>query len=159
MYLQSQRVHGWTLLSELFDDNGYSGATLDRPALNGLLTLVRRGQIDRILIHRLNRLSRGVRKCVALLDELRRLEVVLVVVTAPDLGDSAVASFAEFKRRLIAARLSESRARLKARHLRFACGVPFGYDFNRRTRQLAPNEEESCRQQETVAARRRSPLR
>ena len=159
LYLQSQRVHGWTLLSGLFDDNGYSGATLDRPALNRLLTLVRRGQIDRILIHRLNRLSRGVRECVALLDELRRLEVVLVVVTAPDLGDSAVASFAEFKRRLIAARLSESRARLKARHLRFACGVPFGYDFNRRTRQLAPNEEESCRQQETVAARRRSPLR
>ena len=144
LYLQSQRVHGWTLLSELFDDNGYSGATLDRPALNRLLTLVRRGQIDRILMHRLNRLSRGVRECVALLDELRRLAVVLVVVTAPDLGESAQAPFAEFERRLFAARISESRARLRVRHLRFACGVPFGYDSNRRTRQLVPDEEETA---------------
>src|ERR1017187_4502820 len=110
LYLQSQHIHGWTLLTERFDDNGYSGATLDRPALNRLLMSVRRGQIDRILIHRLDRLSRGVRDCVALFDELRRLEVALVIVTAPDLGDSAqdsfmlniMASFAEFERELIA---------------------------------------------------------
>ena len=89
LYLRSQRVHGWTLLTERFDDDGYSGATLDRPALNRLLTLVRRGPIDRILIHRLDRLSRGVGDCVALLDELRRLEVALVIVTAPELGDFA----------------------------------------------------------------------
>jgi DNA invertase Pin-like site-specific DNA recombinase len=150
--LQSQHVHGWTLVTERFDDDGYSGANADRPALNLLLTLVRRGQIDRILIHRLDRLSRNVRDCVTLLDELRRLEVALVIVTAPELGDSAqdvfmlniMASFAEFERELIAARIAESRARLKARHLRFAGGVPFGYDSNRRTRQLVPNEEEGA---------------
>jgi DNA invertase Pin-like site-specific DNA recombinase len=140
------------LVTERFDDDGYSGATLDRPALNRLLTLVRRGHIDRILIHRLDRLSRGVRDCSTLLDELRRFEVVLVVVTAPELGASAqdnfmlniLASFAEFEREMIAARIAESRERLKARHLRIGGGIPFGYDSNRRTRQLVPNEEETA---------------
>lgn len=128
-----------------------AGASLDRPGLNRLLSLTRRGSVDQILVHRLDRLSRSVRHCVALLDELRRLEVGLVVVTAPELGHSAqdhfmlniMASFAEFERELIAARIADSRARLKARHLRFAGGVPFGYDSDRLTKQLVPNEEEA----------------
>ena len=58
LYMQSQREHGWTLLQERFDDDGYSGASLDRPGLNRLLALMRRGGVDQILIHRLDRLSR-----------------------------------------------------------------------------------------------------
>jgi hypothetical protein len=99
-----------------------------------------------------DRLSRSVRHCVTLLDEFRRLEVGLVVVTAPELGHSAqdnfmlniMASFAEFERELIAARIADSRARLKAHRLRFAGGIPFGYDSDRRTKQLVPNEEEAA---------------
>ena len=79
-----------------------------------------------------------------------RVDVALVVVTAPELGYSAqdsfmlniLASFAEFEREMIAARIADTRARLKERHLRFAGGVPFGYDADRRSKQLAPNEEE-----------------
>ncbi len=152
LYLQSQREHGWTLLPEHFDDHGYFGASLDRPGLNHLLPLIRRGGVDQILVHRLDRLSRSVRHCVTLLDELRRLDVGLVVVTAPELGDSAqdnfmqnvMASFAEFERELIAARTADARARLKARRLRFAGGVPFEYDSDRRTRQLVPNAGEAA---------------
>lgn len=152
LYVQSQREHGWTLLPERFDDDGYSGASLDRPGLNRLLAVVRRGGVDQILIHRLDRLSRSVRHCVTLLDEFRRLEVGLVVVTAPELGHSAqdnfmlniMASFAEFERELIAARIADSRARLKSRHLRFAGGIPFGYNSDRRTKQLVPNQDDSA---------------
>ena len=75
-----------------------------------------------------------------------------MVVTAPELGHSAqdnfmlniMASFAEFERELIAARIADSRGRLKARHLRFAGGIPFGYDSDRRTKQLAPNTGEAA---------------
>lgn len=75
-----------------------------------------------------------------------------MVVTAPELGHSAqdtfilniLASFAEFEREMIAARIAESRERLKARHLRIAGGVPFGYDADRRSKQLVPNAEESA---------------
>ena len=105
--------------------------------------------VDQIFVHRLDRLSRSVRHCVTLLDEFRHLEVGLVIVSTPELAHSAqdnfmlniMASFAEFEREIIAARIAESRAQLEARHLRFAGGVPFGYDSNRRTRQLVPNEE------------------
>lgn len=148
----SQRGHRWTLLPERFDDDGHSGASLDRPGLNRLLAVVRSGGIDQILIHRLDRLSRSVRHCVALLDEFRRLEVGLVVVTAPELGHSAqdnfmlniMASFAEFERKMIAARIADSRAPLKACRLRFAGGVPFGFDSDERTKQLVPNEKEAA---------------
>lgn len=152
LYLQSRRAHRWTLLPERFDDDGYSGASLDRPGLNRLLAVVHSGGVDQILIHRLDRLSRSVRHCVTLLDEFRRLDVELVVVTAPELGHSAqdnfmlniMASFAEFEREMIAARIADSRARLKARGLRFAGGVPFGYTSDSCTKQLVPNEKESA---------------
>ena len=152
LYLESQQELGWTLLPERFDDEGYSGASLDRPALSRLLAQIRSGTVDQILIHRFDRLSRNVRDCVTVLDEFRRLEVGLVVVTAPELGDSAqdnfmlniMASFAEFEREMISARIADSRARLKARRLRFAGGVPFGYDADDRTKQFIPNEAEAA---------------
>src|SRR5438477_612229 len=50
----------------------------------------------------------------------------------------------EFERELIAARFADSRRRLKARHLRFAGGIPFGYDSDRRTKQLVPNTGEAA---------------
>ena len=93
LYLESQREHGWTLLPDRFFDDGYSGTSLDRPALNRLLALIRRGGVDQILVHRLDRLSRSVRDCATLLDEFRRLEVGLVIVTAPELGLSAQDNF------------------------------------------------------------------
>ena len=152
LYAESQIAHGWTLIPERFDDDGYSGATLERPALDRLLGLVRKGQVDQVIVHHLDRLSRSVRGCAALLNEFRQLEISLVIVTATELGHSAqdvfvlniLASFAEFEREMIATRIAESRERLKARHLRFAGGVPFGYDADRRTKQLVPNEEESA---------------
>jgi site-specific DNA recombinase len=151
LYLACQRELGWTLLPERFDDQGYSGASLDRPALGGLLALVRRGAVDQILIHRFDRLSRNVRDCVTLLDELRQLDVGLVVVTAPELGHSAqdnfmlniMASFAEFEREMITTRIADSRAMLKERQLRFAGAIPFGYDSDRRTKQFVRNPSEA----------------
>ena len=150
--MESQRANGWVLIPERFDDEGYSGATLDRPALDRLLADVGRGLVDQVVVHRLDRLSRSLRDCVKLLHEFRRVDVALVVVTSPELGYSAqdgfmlniLASFAEFEREMIAARIADTRARLKQRHLRFAGGVPFGYDADRRSKQLAPNMEESA---------------
>jgi site-specific DNA recombinase len=147
-YAESQ---GWAVVTERFDDDGYSGASLDRPALQRLLDLLRKIPLQHVLVHRLDRLSRSVRDCVTLLDEFRRLNVNLVIVTAPELGPTAqdqfilniLASFAEFEREMISARIAESRARLKARQLRFAGGVPFGYDSDPRTKQLVPNAVES----------------
>ena len=149
--MESQRANGWVLIPERFDDEGYSGATLDRPALDRLLADVGRGLVDQVVVHRLDRLSRSLRDCVKLLHEFRRVDVALVVVTSPELGYSAqdgfmlniLASFAEFEREMIAARIADTRERLKERHLRFVGGVPFGYDADGGTKQLVPNAAEA----------------
>lgn len=151
-FVRSQRSMGWLPLSERFNDDGYSGATTDRPALQRLLALVRTGVVDQVVIHRLDRLSRSMLGCATLLEEFRKLGVRLVIVTAQELGHHAqdgfmlniLASFAEFEREMIAARIAESRARLKARGLRIAGAVPFGYDADPRSKQLVPSANESA---------------
>ena len=150
--MRSQRPAGWLPLPDRFDDEGYSGATTDRPALQRLLALVRARKVDLVVIHRLDRLSRSVLGCATLLEEFRKFGVGLVIVTAQELGHSAhdsfllniLTSFAEFEREMIAARIAESRARLKARGLRIAGSVPFGYDADPRSKQLVPNAGESA---------------
>jgi DNA invertase Pin-like site-specific DNA recombinase len=151
-YVYSQRSVGWVLLSERFEDDGHSGATTDRPALQRLLALVRARKVDLVVIHRLDRLSRSVRDCAALFQELRNFGVGLVIVTALELGCNAhdgfilniLASFAEFEREMIAGRIAESRARLKARGLRIAGAVAFGFSTDPRTKQLVSAEQEAA---------------
>lgn len=91
--MESQGALGWVLIPECFDDEGYSGATLDRPALDRLLFHISRGLIDQVIVHRLDRLSRSLRDCAKLLHEFRQVEVGLVVVTAPELSSSAQDNF------------------------------------------------------------------
>lgn len=88
-FVRSQRSVGWLLLPEQFDDDGYSGATADRPALQRLLALVRARKVDQVVIHRLDRLSRSMRGCASLLEEFRKFGVGLVIVTAQELGHNA----------------------------------------------------------------------
>ncbi len=150
-FVRSQRAVGWLLLPERFDDEGYSGATSERPALQRLLALVRARTVDQVVIHRLDRLSRSVLGCATLFQELRKFGVGLVIVTARELGHNAhdglvlniLASFAEFEREMIGGRIAESRARLKARGLRIAGAVPFGFKADPRTKQLVLVEEEA----------------
>lgn len=144
-------AQGWSVVDEVFEDVGFSVAPLDRPGLQRLLDFVRQGGADRILIHRLDRLSRKVRDCVGLFDEFRRLNLYLVIVTAPELGQAAqdhsllniMASFAEFEREVIAGRIADARAELKTEARRIAGAVPFGYHADPRTKQLVANTREA----------------
>jgi len=130
---------------------GYSGTTLDRPALHRLLSVVRSGGIEQLVIHRLDRLSRNLRHFVTLFEELRDHNVTLAIVTAQGLGEAALdkfmlsilASFAEFERDLAASRIAEARAHLKAHGRRIAGAVPFGYEADRHTKQLIVCDEEA----------------
>jgi len=139
------------LIEERFDDEGYSGATLDRPALQRLLNLVREGGIEQVVIHRLDRLSRNLRHFTALFEELGEHNVALEIVTAPGLGNAAtdklmlniLGSFAEFERDLAASGIAEARAHLKAHGRRSAGATPFGYSADPHTKQLVVCDEEA----------------
>jgi len=121
------------LIAERFDDEGYSGTTLERPAFRRLLDLIRSGGIDRLVIYRLDRLSRNLRHFITLFEELLDHGVSLDVVTSRELGVAALdklmlsvlASFAEFERDLAVSRIAEGRAHLRAHGRRIAGAVPF----------------------------------
>lgn len=150
--VRSPRSVGWVLLPEPFDDDGYSGATTDRPALQRLLSLVRGRCVDRVVIHRLDRLARSVFRVLRSPPCVPRIRCWLGCCHRPGtrrqrperVHAELLASFAEFERELIPGRISESRARLKARGLRIAGALPFGYDADPRSKQLKPNPSESA---------------
>jgi site-specific DNA recombinase len=95
---------------------------LERPALLRLLEVVRSRGIDRLVIYRLDRLTRNLKHFTTLFEELKNNDVELDVATAPETGAAALdtlmlnilASFSEFERDLAASRIAESRAHLKA---------------------------------------------
>jgi len=150
-FVQSQAGAGWIAIEDRFDDEGYSGATLVRPALDRLLGVVRSGGADRVIVYRLDRLSRSLRHFVQLSQELRNHNVALTIVSAPMLGAAALdnmmlnvmASFAEFEREMTATRIAEAREYLKSHGRRVAGAVPFGYSADPRTKQLVVVPEEA----------------
>jgi len=82
-WISSLRSLGFELIEERFDDEGYSGTTLGRPALQRLLMVVRSGGIQQVVIYRLDRLSGNLRHFTTLFEELGEHNVALEIVTAP----------------------------------------------------------------------------
>ena len=81
-YVLSQRHAGWTVLPERYDDGGYTGANLERPALRRLLANIEAGQIDAILVYKLDRLSRSLLDFARLMSDFEKRGISLVSVTS-----------------------------------------------------------------------------
>src|SRR3979411_2493890 len=80
-YILSQRQAGWTALPEKYDDGGYTGANLERPALRRLLTDIDAGQIDCVLVYKVGRLSRSLLEFARLRGKFDERGISLVSVT------------------------------------------------------------------------------
>ena len=146
------KSNGLVVLDERFDDHGWSGANLRRPALQRLLALVRTGAVRAVVVHRLDRLSRRVTDCAALMNEFKDLGVRLLVAAVPELAETAsdtlllnlMSCFAEFEREMIASRIEDRRVGLIAHNQRIAGRTPFGYSAHPRTKQLVPVPNEAA---------------
>ena len=142
---------GFQVVEQQFDDEGYSGASLDRPALQELLNQVRCGQIHAVAVQRLDRLSRRVSQCAGILDEFRRTGVEVLIAEIPESAKGAsgrlltnlLSSFAEFERDMTTSRIADTRAGLVARGRRIAGRIPFGYSTDLKTKQLVPVPREA----------------
>jgi len=140
-------------IGQRFDDEGQSGATLDRPAMRRLRKVIDLGGIDRLYAVALDRLTRSMRDAIVLLDEFEKAGVELRLVNQPELTAGPegrflrhmLAAFAELERDMIATRIAESRAYLKKHGRRLAGPPPFGYDADPVTKQLIPNKAEARR--------------
>src|SRR5438270_8768701 len=67
-FIASQKREGWTLVGEMYDDGGFSGATMERPAFQRLLSDVSAGQIDVVVVYKVDRLTRSLSDLAMIVD-------------------------------------------------------------------------------------------
>jgi len=80
-YVASQRAEGWVLVRDRYDDGGFSGGTLERPALKRLLADIEQGLIDVIVVYKIDRLSRSLMDFAKLVEAFEAHRVTFVSVT------------------------------------------------------------------------------
>jgi DNA invertase Pin-like site-specific DNA recombinase len=150
-YILSHRQAGWTALTDHYDDGGFSGASIDRPALKTLLADVEARRIDCVLVYKVDRLSRSLLDFARLMELFERCGVSFVSVTqdfntASSLGRltlNVLLSFAQFEREIISERTRDklSAARRKGKWIG---GTPIlGYDVDPLGRRLVVNQREA----------------
>jgi site-specific DNA recombinase len=152
-YIASQRAEGWLCLPERFDDGGCTGANLDRPALQRLLAAIAAGQVDCVVVYKVDRLSRSLLDFARLMETFEKHQVAFVSVTqqfhtATSMGRlilNVLLSFAQFERELIAERTRDKVAATR-RKGKWSGGRPLlGYDVDPGSRQLKVNKAEAVR--------------
>jgi DNA invertase Pin-like site-specific DNA recombinase len=150
-YILSQRHMGWTTLERRYEDGGYSGANLERPALRALMDDIESGQVDCVVVYKVDRLSRSLLDFARLIGNFEKRGVSLVSVTqqmntTDSLGRltlNILLSFAQFERELIAER-TRDKMRAARRKGKWMGGRPIlGYDVDRAGGGLKINVEEA----------------
>ena len=80
-YIASQKAEGWTPVPDRYDDGGFSGGNLERPALKRLLTDIETGRIDCVVVYKIDRLTRSLMDFSKLVEVFDRQRVTFVSVT------------------------------------------------------------------------------
>lgn len=134
-YITSQGYRGWVALPESYDDGGHSGSGIERPALIRLMRNIEAGEVDAVVVYKIDRLTRSLVDFVRLVEIFDRNNIALVSISqAFDTSDSmgrmilnVLLTFSQFERELITERVRDS-IRTRKRHGRIHGGLPpFGY--------------------------------
>jgi len=150
-YIKSQKQAGWVCLPQRYDDGGFTGGNLDRPALKRLLTDVDKGLIDCLIVYKVDRLSRSLLDFAKIMEAFEKRQVAFVSVTqmfntATSMGRlvlNVLLSFAQFEREIISERTRDKIAAAR-RKGKWVGGQPLlGYDVQ--SSKLVVNEEEAVR--------------
>lgn len=150
-FIASQRAEGWVLVPDRYDDGGFSGGTLERPALKRLLADIEQGLVDVIVVYKIDRLSRSLMDFAKLVETFEAHRVTFVSVTqsfntTTSMGRltlNILLSFAQFEREVIGERIRDKFAASRARGMWMGGKVPLGYDVV--ARKLVVNEDEAPR--------------
>lgn len=151
-FIASQQHEGWLCLPEHYDDGGYSGGTMERPALQRLLTDIEAGKVDCVVVYKVDRLSRSLLDFARILEAFERHRVSFVSVTqqfntATSMGRlvlNVLLSFAQFEREMISERTRDKIAATR-RKGRWCGGRPIlGYDVDRQGAKLVVNADEAA---------------
>jgi len=158
-FVASQKAEGWTCIPTRYDDGGFTGGNLDRPAVQRLMADVEAGLIDCVVVYKVDRLSRSLIDFARMLEVFENHGVAFVSVTqqfntANSMGRlmlNVLLSFAQFEREVISERTRDKIAATR-RKGKWAGGRPIlGYDVDPRGFRLVVNEEEAERVREIFA--------
>jgi site-specific DNA recombinase len=139
-YVASQRAEGWQLVSDRYDDGGFSGGTLDRPALKRLLADIEARRVDVVVVYKIDRLSRSLMDFSRLVEVFDRQNVTFVSVTqsfntTTSMGRltlNVLLSFAQFEREVIGERIRDKVAASRKKGMWMGGWTPLGYEVRDR---------------------------
>jgi site-specific DNA recombinase len=134
-FIASQRHEGWVCLSTRYDDGGFSGATIDRPALQRLLADIAAGRVDTIVVYKIDRLTRSLADFAKIVEILDARGASFVSVTqqfntTTSMGRltlNILLSFAQFEREVIGERIRDKIAASKKKGMWMGGVPPLGY--------------------------------
>ena len=149
-YIASQRSEGWVELADQYDDGGFSGGTLERPALRRLMADIEAGCVDVVVVYKIDRLSRALMDFARLVEVFDRCGVTFVSVTqsfntTTSMGRltlNVLLSFAQFEREVIGERIRDKVAASRRRGRWMGGFVPMGYRVE--NRKLVVHEPEAA---------------
>jgi site-specific DNA recombinase len=152
-YIQSQRHEGWKCVPTRYDDGGFTGGNMERPALKRLLADVEAGKIDSVITYKVDRLSRSLLDFARIIGIFEKHNVSFVSITqqfnsATSMGRlvlNVLLSFAQFEREIISERTRDKIAATR-RKGKWSGGFPvLGYDVDKEARRLVVNPKEAPR--------------
>jgi site-specific DNA recombinase len=148
-YVEAMRGEGWRIIPELYDDGGYSGGNMDRPALKRLMEDIKGGRIDIVVVYKVDRLSRSLTDFAKLVEIFDAHNTSFVSVTQHfNTKDSMgrltlniLLSFAQFEREVTGERIRDKFAASKKKGMWMGGPPPLGYDVA--DRKLITNPQEA----------------
>ena len=137
-FILSQRHEGWRERPERYDDGGFSGGSMERPALQRLLEDVRAGQVDVVVVYKVDRLTRSLSDFARIVETFDGAGVSFVSVTqafntTTSMGRltlNVLLSFAQFEREVTAERIRDKIAASKRKGMWMGGPPPLGYDVH-----------------------------
>ena len=149
-YIKSQAHEGWKLVKTAYDDGGFSGGSMGRPAVRRLMADLKQGLVDIVVVYKVDRLTRSLAdfaKIVEILDGhgASFVSVTQQFNTTSSMGRltlNVLLSFAQFEREVTGERIRDKIAASKRKGMWMGGTTPFGYDVSER--QLVVNEPEAA---------------
>jgi site-specific DNA recombinase len=152
-YIKSQAAEGWRGIPKCYDDPAYSGGNMDRPALQRLLKDIEAGQIDVVVVYKIDRLTRSLADFAKLVEIFDAKSVSFVAVTqqfntTTSMGRltlNVLLSFAQFERELASERVRDKVAASRKKGKWTGGSVPLGYDAKDKRLVVNPAEARTVR--------------
>ena len=152
-YILSQKHEGWTAIAQHYDDGGFSGGNMDRPALGKLLTDIKAGKVNVVVVYKVDRLTRSLSDFAKIVEQFDKQSVSFVSVTQQFNTTSSMGrltlnvllSFAQFEREVSGERIRDKIAASKKKGMWMGGVVPLGYKAQDRTLMPVPEEVKRVR--------------